>query len=185
VLQCIPVSAIFNPDIFPKVLSVPSSWQIPSSPRQGCWNMMAMNLITSSINLTVDAVIFCLPIPVLIKLTMSRRKKGWRPIILSLYTCLFSSHLVNLLATYFFGLLSVIASALRISGMVLWKGESDFTYVSAIIPVRSSTILSHSAYVSCRDINRLLFRYTMLLRSILELFVVCLVFGSSCQSLSC
>lgn len=137
VLQCIPVSAIFTPDIFPKVLSVPSSWQIPSSPRQGCWNMMAMNLTTSSINITIDAVIFCLPIPVLIKLNMSRRKKCWRPITLSICTCLLSPHLVILLATYFFGLLSVMASALRISGMVLWNGESDFTYVSAIIPVRS------------------------------------------------
>ena len=38
--------------------------------------MMLMNLITSSINIAMDIIIFILPLPVLTKLRLERRKKS-------------------------------------------------------------------------------------------------------------
>lgn len=45
---------------------------------------------------------------------------------------------VILFATYLLGSMSIFASAIRMSSMVLWTGQTDFTYVSAIIPVSNS-----------------------------------------------
>ncbi|OAL56466.1 hypothetical protein IQ07DRAFT_674664 [Pyrenochaeta sp. DS3sAY3a] len=59
IFQCIPMSAAWNLDTFPK----------------GCWNMMGMNFFTSTVNTVLDLVIFCLPIPTLLNLQMERKKK--------------------------------------------------------------------------------------------------------------
>ncbi|KAH7095832.1 hypothetical protein FB567DRAFT_41408 [Paraphoma chrysanthemicola] len=59
IFQCIPVSAAWNLDTFPK----------------GCWNMMGMNFFTSGMNTFLDLVIFVLPIPTIAKLHMEKKKK--------------------------------------------------------------------------------------------------------------
>ncbi|KAJ6205461.1 hypothetical protein PSV09DRAFT_2403175 [Bipolaris maydis] len=60
IFQCIPMSAAWNLDTFPR----------------GCWNMMAMNFFTSTVNTIFDFIIFFLPLPTLLDLKMERKKKG-------------------------------------------------------------------------------------------------------------
>lgn len=59
IFQCVPISAAWNLQTFPK----------------GCWNMMGMNFFTSSMNTFLDLVIFALPIPTIAKLQMEKKKK--------------------------------------------------------------------------------------------------------------
>lgn len=59
IFQCIPISAAWNLETFPK----------------GCWNMMIMNFFTSTMNTFLDIVIFVLPIPTIVKLQMEKKKK--------------------------------------------------------------------------------------------------------------
>lgn len=43
---------------------------------QGCWNMMEVNFFTSSMNTFLDIVIFFLPVPIMLKLQISSKKKS-------------------------------------------------------------------------------------------------------------
>ncbi|KAH6719368.1 hypothetical protein BKA61DRAFT_669696 [Leptodontidium sp. MPI-SDFR-AT-0119] len=101
ILQCIPISAAFDVATFPK----------------GCWNMMAMNFFTSSVNTLTDIVILILPIPLLIKMNMQRTKKVILFLVLSS------------------GMISVASALVRLSNIVLWNDAADSTYNGSVIPM--------------------------------------------------
>ncbi|EUC28098.1 hypothetical protein COCCADRAFT_41333 [Bipolaris zeicola 26-R-13] len=83
----------------------------------GCWNMMAMNFFTSTVNTLLDFVIFFLPLPTLLNLKMERKKK------------------VSLLFTYCAGSLAIACSIIRLRNMIYFRGVGDFTYQACMVPV--------------------------------------------------
>lgn len=101
IFQCIPMSAAWNLDTFPR----------------GCWNMMAMNFFTSTINTIFDFIIFFLPLPTLFDLKMERKKK------------------VSLIFTYCVGSLAIACSIIRLRNMIYFRGVGDFTYQASMVPV--------------------------------------------------
>lgn len=101
IFYCIPVSAAFNISTFPK----------------GCWNMKSMNFFTSAVNTTTDVVLFLLPMPIIAKMHISKKKK------------------IVLFAIVASGLVVITAAAVRLSNIVLWNDAADSTYNSSVIPM--------------------------------------------------
>ncbi|KZM22006.1 hypothetical protein ST47_g6851 [Ascochyta rabiei] len=98
IFQCVPMNAAWDPENFPK----------------GCWNMMAVNFFTSSINTLLDIVIFVLPIPTMRKLQITSKKK---------------------VLAYAMGLLALACSIVRLRNIIHFNGEGDFTYIACMVPV--------------------------------------------------
>ncbi|UPX12158.1 uncharacterized protein EKO05_0002724 [Ascochyta rabiei] len=89
IFQCVPMNAAWDPENFPK----------------GCWNMMAVNFFTSSINTLLDIVIFVLPIPTMRKLQITSKKK------------------VTLVLAYAMGLLALACSIVRLRNIIHFNGR--------------------------------------------------------------
>ncbi|KAF9701968.1 hypothetical protein EKO04_000002 [Ascochyta lentis] len=101
IFQCVPMHAAWDLENFPK----------------GCWNMMVVNFITSSVNTLLDVVIFVLPIPTMQKLQIAFKKK------------------VTLVFAYAMGLVALACSIIRLRNIIHFNGEGDFTYVASMVPV--------------------------------------------------
>lgn len=96
---------------------------------------MVMNFVTSTVNTVVDFAIFIIPIPILVKLQIERKKKG--KLTYPIPFCRSSPSVVALVSTFSVGLLSITASIVRLRNMVHFNGVGDFTYVADMVPVTS------------------------------------------------